>query len=203
MGPKRPKNKKWIASLNVSLLTVPGRAGWAACRRWWRPRPSPSASSSSPPGWRGGRWPAAGCTFSLWAEQSLSAPAKKMFYLQMVEEGHFLSSSSKAQSGLELHRELVVTRTRPQTLTVAGDECGDGAGSSFKHTGGVGVNQHCRHQLAVDGGPAQTEHTLFIYSFILHQVHYWSPPITRGKLKNIFCVLRLRPAARALTSDSC
>lgn len=73
--------------------------------------------------------------------------------------------------GFFFYQELVVTGTKPQTLTVAGDECGDGAGSSFKHTGGVGVDQHSCHQLAVDGGPAQN--TRFL---------------TRRKLKNFFYV---------------
>lgn len=54
--------------------------------------------------------------------------------------------------GLEFNQRLVVTG---MTLTVAGDERGDGAGRSFKHSGGFGVDQHGRHQLAVDGRPAE------------------------------------------------
>lgn len=84
----------------------------------------------------------------------------------MVKKGlFFLSSSSKTLLGFRFrvfYQELVVTGTKPQTLTVAGDECGDGAGSSFKHTGGVGVDQHSCHQLAVDGGPV-TELIKFCY----------------------------------------
>lgn len=49
-------------------------------------------------------------------------------------------------------------------LTVAGDERGNGAGRRFKHAGRGGVDQHGRHQLAVDGGPAQETH--FSTSFL-------------------------------------
>lgn len=54
----------------VLVPTFPGRAGWAVCRRCWKLQLRLNVSSSSPLGWRGGRWTAAESAFYLQTEQS-------------------------------------------------------------------------------------------------------------------------------------
>lgn len=67
----------WIET--VFVPTFPGKAGGAVCRRWWRLQPRMNVSSSSPRGWRGGRWTA----------------AENTFYLQTGQSAHSLSKTTK------------------------------------------------------------------------------------------------------------
>lgn len=74
--PQTKKVKNEYHRLEFFVPTFRERAGWAACRRWRRPHPSWSVSSSSPRCWRGGRWRAAASTFYLQTEQNLRGPTK-------------------------------------------------------------------------------------------------------------------------------
>lgn len=74
------KSNRTIIEWRLFVPTFPGRAGWAVCRRWWRLQPRSSVSSSSPLGWRGGRWTAAESTFYLQTEPTFTVRANRTVF---------------------------------------------------------------------------------------------------------------------------